>query len=265
MVEMLPSVLPLEDADIGKEMERHFKKAGIKVHVGTRVEKVVDNGSSVTVTIAKGDKTEELVADKALVSIGVVANSQGIGLEAAGVEVDQRGFIKVNDQMRTNVANIYAIGDVTGKMPLAHVASAQGIIAAESIAGHDTRPLKYANMPRCTYTHPEVASVGLTEAQAKEQGYEVKVGQFAFQANGKALGMNENSGFVKIVAEAKYNEVLGVHMIGANVTEMVAGPTGMIGLETTLEELANTVHPHPTMTEAVMEAAHAALGHAIHS
>ncbi len=265
IVEMLPRVLPLEDEEVSAEMERHLKKMGIVAHTGTRVEKVEDHGDSVTVTISKNGQSQELTAAATLISVGVAPNSQNIGLEAAGVATDERGFIKIDDQMRTNVPNIYAIGDVTGKMALAHVASAQGIIAAETIAGHATRPLKYPNMPRCTYTHPEVASVGLTEAQAREQGYAVKVGKFAFQANGKALGMNENSGFVKIVAESKYNEVLGVHMIGANVTEMIAGPTGMIGLETTIEELAGTVHPHPTMTEAVMEAAHAALGHAIHS
>jgi dihydrolipoamide dehydrogenase len=264
VVEMLPNVLPLEDADISKEMERQFKRLGITTHTGTRVEKVDDHGDNVTVTISKDGKTEELKADAALISIGVAPNSEGIGLESAGVELDERGFIKVDDSMRTNVGNIFAIGDVTGKLALAHVASAQGILAAEAIAGEETRPLKYQNMPRCTYTHPEVASVGLTEAQAKEQGYDVKVGKFAFQANGKALGMNENAGFVKIVSEGKHNEVLGVHMIGAHVTEMIAGPTGMIGLETTAEELGGTVHPHPTMSEAVMEAAHAALGHAIH-
>ena len=264
VVEMLPNVLPLEDEDISKEMEKQFKRAKINVHTGTKVEKVQDNGDSVTVTINKDDKTEEIQADKVLISIGVIPNTQDIGLEDAGVTTNERGFIEVDDQMRTNVSNIFAIGDVTGKLALAHVASAQGIIAAEAIAGEETRPLKYPNMPRCTYTHPEVASVGLTEAQAREQGYDVKVGKFPFQANGKALGLNENVGFVKVVAEGKYNEVLGVHMIGAHVTEMLAGPTGMIGLETTIEELANTVHPHPTISEAVMEAAHAALGHAIH-
>jgi dihydrolipoamide dehydrogenase len=200
----------------------------------------------------------------ALISIGVLPNSDNMGLEAAGVKTNERGYIAIDDQMKTNVGHIYAIGDVTGKLALAHVASAQGIVAAETIAGHKTRPLKYQNMPRCTYTHPEVASVGLTEAQAKEQGYAVRVGRFPFQANGKALGMNENAGFVKIVAEEKYNEVLGVHMIGSHVTELLAGPTGMINLETTLDELAATVHPHPTMSEVVMEAAHVALGEPIH-
>lgn len=264
VVEMLPRVLPLEDEEVSQEMERQFKRANIATHTGTKVEKVEDHGDSVTITISKDGKTEELKASATLISVGVAPNSQGIGLEAAGVAVDERGFIKVDDHMRTNVSNIFAIGDVTGKLALAHVASAQGIIAAEALAGHNPRTLKYPNMPRCTYTHPEVASVGLTEAQAREQGYDVKVGKFPFQPNGKALGLNENVGFVKIVAESKYNEVLGVHMIGANVTEMLAGPTGMISLETTLEELAGTVHPHPTMSEAIMEAAHAATGHAIH-
>ena len=166
--------------------------------------------------------------------------------------------------METSVPGIYAIGDVTGKLALAHVASAQGIAAAAAIAGHETHALNYKNMPRCTYTHPEVASVGLTEAEAIAQGYDVKTGKFPFQANGKALGLDDNVGFVKIVAENKYNEVLGVHMVGPHVTEMLAGPTGMIGLETSLEEMAHTVYPHPTLSEVIMEAAHVALGQAIH-
>ena len=264
VVEMLPRVLPLEDEDISKEMEKQANRLGIKTKTNTKVEKVDDQGDSVSVTISKDGETEELKAEIALISIGVAPNSQNIGLEAAGVETDKRGFIEIDNQMRTNVPNIYAIGDVTGKLALAHVASAQGLIAAEAIAGQTTRVLKYENLPRCTYTHPEVASVGLTESQAREQGYEVKTGQFPFQPNGKALGLNENIGFVKIVAEAKYNEVLGVHLIGSGVTELVAGPTAMIGLETTLEELARTVHPHPTLSEVVMEAAHVALGEAIH-
>jgi len=264
VVEMLPHALPLEDEDVSKEMEKQFKRAKITVKTNTKVEKVDDHGDSVTVTVSKDGETEELKAQMALISIGVAPNSKDIGLEDAGVETDERGFIKIGDKMETNVPNIYAIGDVTGKLALAHVASAQGLIAAEAIAGQQTHPLKYENMPRCTYTHPEVASVGLTEAQAREQGYQVKTGQFPFQPNGKALGLNDNVGFVKIVAEEKYNEVLGVHMIGHGVTELVAGPTGMIGLETTLEELARTVHPHPTLSEAVMEAAHVTLGEAVH-
>ena len=264
VVEMLPHALPLEDEDISQEIEKQFNRAGIKIRTGTMVDKVDDHGDRVTVTVSQGDETEELKADMALISIGVAPNSQNLGLEHAGVEVDDRGFIKIGDKMETNVPNIYAIGDVTGKLALAHVASAQGIIAANGIAGEPTRVLKYENMPRCTYTHPEVASVGLTEAQARERGYKIKTGKFPFQANGKALGMHENTGFVKVVAEDKYNEVLGVHLIGSHVTELVAGPTGMIGLETTLEEIANTVHPHPTLSEVVMEAAHAGLGEPIH-
>jgi dihydrolipoamide dehydrogenase len=213
--------------------------------------------------VSKADKSETLTAAKALIAIGVAPNSENLGLEDAGVKVE-RGYIDIDDTMQTNAPGIYAIGDVTGKLALAHVASAQGILAAEAIAGHKTHPLDYRKMPRCTYTHPEVASVGLTEAQAREQGYDVKTGMFPFQANGKALGLADNIGFVKIVSERKYNEILGVFMIGPHVTELLAGPTGMIGLESTLEELAHTVHPHPTLSEVVMEAAHVALGQAIH-
>jgi dihydrolipoamide dehydrogenase len=263
VVEMLPQVLPLEDEEIGQEVAKQFGRNGIKVKTGAKVEKVETDTAGVTLTVSQDGKTEILKAEKALIAIGVTPNSENMGLEAVGVKTE-RGFIQVNDQMQTNVPSIYAIGDVTGKMPLAHVASAMGLIAAETIGGRHPHPLKYPNMPRCTYCSPETASVGLTEAQAREKGYEVKVGKFPFQPNGKALGLNENVGFVKIVAESKYNEVLGVHMVGPHVTELLAGPTGMIGLETTLEELAHTVHPHPTLSEVVMEAAHVALGQAIH-
>ncbi len=263
VVEMLSHVLPLEDEDISKEMEKQAKRAGIKTKTGTRVEKIDDHGDSVTVTVSKDGKTEEIKAQMALISIGITPNSQNIGLEEAGIATDEQGFIKIGDKMETNVPHIYAIGDVTGKLALAHVASTQGLIAAQALAGKPTRPLTYENLPRCTYTHPEVASVGLTEAQARERGYQVKTGQFPFQPNGKALGMHETVGFVKIVSEEKYNEILGVHMIGFGVTELIAGPTGMIGLEATLEELAHTVHPHPTLSEVVMETAHVALGEAV--
>jgi dihydrolipoamide dehydrogenase len=263
VVEMLPNVLPLEDEEISREVEKQFGREGITVKSGAKVEKVETGSRGVTITLTQNGQTETLLAQKALIAIGVAPNTDDLGLEAAGIKTE-RGFIPVNDKMETGVPGVYATGDVTGKMPLAHVASAQGIIVAETIAGHDTRPLHYKNMPRCTYAHPEVASVGLTEAQAKEAGYAVKVGKFPFQANGKALGLDDNVGFVKIVAEEKYNEILGVHMVGPHVTEMLAGVTGMIGLESTLEELAHTVHPHPTLSEVIMEAAHAALGQAIH-
>jgi len=263
VVEMLPNVLPLEDEEVSKEVDKQFGRAGITVKTGTKVEKVETGKDGVTLIVSKGDKSETLKAEKALIAIGVAPNSEDMGLEEVGVKTE-KGYIQINERMETSVPGIYALGDVTGKLALAHVASAQGLVAAEAIAGQETRVLTYHNMPRCTFTHPEVASVGLTEAQAEEQGYEVKTGKFPFQPNGKALGLDDNIGFVKIVAESKYNEVLGVHMVGPHVTELVAGPTGMIGLETTLEELAHTVHPHPTLSEVVMEAAHVTLGEAIH-
>jgi dihydrolipoamide dehydrogenase len=196
-------------------------------------------------------------------AVGVQPNSENLGLETVGVATN-RGWVKVDGTMRTNIPTIYAIGDLTGLMPLAHVASAQGIIAVEAIAGMQPEPLVYANMPRCTYASPEVASVGLTEAQAREQGYTVKAGRFPFRANGKALAIGDYEGFVKIVSESRYDQILGVHMIGPHVTDLIAEAAGMLRLETTTEELAHTVHPHPTLSEAVMEAAHVALGQAIH-
>lgn len=264
LLEMLPSVLPLEDADISETMAKALSKQGITVLTNAKVEKVdaAADGSGLNLTISSDGKTETVPADKVLMAVGVQPNSEQLGLEVVGVQTN-RGWITVDEMMRTNLSNVYAIGDVTGVVPLAHVASAQAIVAVETIAGLEPEPLVYANMPRCTYTSPEVASVGLTEEQAKEHGYEVKVGQFPFQANGKALAINDYEGFVKIVSEAKYDQVLGVHMIGPHVTDMVAEATGMIRLETTTEELARTVHPHPTLSEAVMEAAHVALGQAI--
>jgi dihydrolipoamide dehydrogenase len=263
VVEMLPHVLPLEDVEVSQEVEKQFKRAGVKVKTNTKVEKVETGAEGVTITVSQDGKQETLQAEKALIAIGVAPNSENMGLAEVGVKLE-RGYIQVDERMATSVPGIYAIGDVTGKLALAHVASAQGLIAAEAAAGREIHPLKYHNMPRCTYTHPEVASVGLTEQQARDQGYEVKTGQFPFQPNGKALGIADNIGFVKIVAEAKYNEVLGIHMVGPHVTELLAGPTGMINLETTVEELARTVHPHPTLSEVVMEAAHVTLGEAIH-
>lgn len=264
VVEMLPNVLPLEDEEISREMEKQFGRAGIKVRTGTRVDRVEKKESGVAVTVSKEGQSETLAAEKVLIAIGITPNSQNLGLAEVGVKTDEQGFIQINDKMETSAPGIYAIGDVTGKLALAHVGSAQGLLAAEAIAGQATRSINYDKMPRCTFTHPEVASVGLTERQAREQGYEVKVGKFPFQPNGKALGIADSVGFVKIVAESKYNEVLGVHLIGPHVTELVAGPTGMIGLETTVEELARTVHPHPTLSEVIMEAAHVTMGEAIH-
>jgi dihydrolipoamide dehydrogenase len=263
MVEMLPTMLPLEDADVSTEMGKAFKRLGVKVHTKTKVDKVESKpGSGVAVTVSADGQAQTITADKALMAIGVQPNSENLGLDKVGVALN-RGWVQVDECMRTNVPSVYAIGDVTGKMPLAHVASAQGILAVEAIAGLNPQPLAYPDLPRCTYASPEVASVGLTEAQAREQGYDVKVGQFPFRANGKALAIDDYEGFVKIVSEAKYDEVLGVHMIGPHVTDMIAEATGMIRLETTTEELARTVHPHPTLSEVVMEAAHVVLGHPI--
>ncbi len=269
VIEMLPHVLPLEDDETAAEVARAFKRAGIKMLVNTRTEGVDATADGVTVRVkdqASGQE-QSIAADVVLVAIGVAPNSDGIGLEAAGVQTDKRGFIPINETMQTNVPGIYAIGDVTGKLMLAHVASSQGIVAVEHIAGHETRPIKdadYAFMPRCTYCKPQVASLGYTEAQAKEKGYEIKVGKFPFIANGKALGLNEKDGFVKIIADAKYGEILGAHMVGPEVTELLPELALAHTWELTAEEIAHTVHAHPTLSEALLEAAHAVTGQAIH-
>jgi dihydrolipoamide dehydrogenase len=265
ILEMLPSVLPLEDADVGQEMAKALAKCDITVHTDTKVEKVdvSGDGAGLTLTVSRDGQTETIPAEKALMAIGVQPNSEDLGLEAVGVKTE-RGWITVDETLRTNIPSVYAIGDVTGQMPLAHVASAQAIVAVEAIAGLEPETLVYANIPRCTYASPEVASVGLTEAQAKEEGYDVKVGQFPFRANGKALAINDYEGFIKIVSDSQYDQILGVHMVGPHVTDMIAEAAGMIRLETTTEELARTVHPHPTLSEVVMEAAHVVLGQAIH-
>jgi dihydrolipoamide dehydrogenase len=263
IVEMANDVLPLEDREVSAEVRKNFEKHGIKVLTGTKVVKIETDTTGVTISVLNNSKSEVLKSDMMLLSTGVKPNSEDLGLEKLGVKMEN-GYIIVDDYMCTNVKGIYAIGDVTGKMPLAHVASAQGEVAAQKIAGKVPKALNYLNMPRCTYCHPETASVGLTEAQAREKGYDLKIGTFPFQANGKAIATVETAGFVKIVAEAKYGEILGVHMVGPHVTEMLAGPTGLIALEATFEELANIVHPHPTLSEVIMEAAHAVEGKAIH-
>ncbi len=269
VIEMLPHVLPLEDDDTAAEVAKAFKKQGIKTLVNTRTEGVDLTADGVTVRVkdqASGAE-QAIAADTVLVAIGVAANSDGLGLDAAGVQTDKRGFIPVNETMRTNVPGVYAIGDVTGKLLLAHVASAQGIVAVETIAGHEARPIKdadYAFMPRCTYCKPQVASLGYTEAQAREKGYEIKIGKFPFIANGKALGLNEKDGFIKIIADAKYGEILGAHLVGPEVTELLPELALAHTWELTTEEIAHTVHAHPTLSEALMEAAHAVMGQAIH-
>jgi len=268
IIEMLPHVLPLEDEDTAAEAAKAFKRQGINILVNTRTEavEVGDDGVTVKVKDQASGAEQTLEADTVLVAIGVAPNSEGLGLEAAGVQTDKRGFITVDEFLRTNVPGIYAIGDVTGKLLLAHVASAQGIVAAEHIARHETRPLRdgdYTFMPRCTYCSPQVASMGYTEAQAKEKGHEIKVGKFPFIANGKALGINEKNGFVKIIADARYGEILGAHLVGPEVTELLPELALAHTWELTTEEIGRTVHAHPTLGEALMEAALAIEGEAI--
>jgi dihydrolipoamide dehydrogenase len=263
IVEMLPRIVPLEDEEISAELAKSFQKIGIKLMTGTRVQSVTagENGVTVKVTAPDGEKTLE--AEQALVAIGFRPNSKDLGLEAAGVKVSQRGFIEVDDRLATNVPGIWAIGDVTGKLLLAHVGSAQGIVCAENIAGAETISLDYTMMPRATYCHPQVASFGLTEAQAKEKGHTIKVGRFPFQANGKALGMGDYTGFVKIITDEKYGEILGAHMIGPDVSELLPELTLAQRMELTSAEIGRNVHAHPTLSEALMEAAEGAEGHAI--
>jgi dihydrolipoamide dehydrogenase len=216
------------------------------------------------VTVSSNGENKVLEAEQALVAIGFRPNSSDLGLEDVGVKISERGFIEIDERMQTSVPNIYAIGDVTGKLMLAHVGSAMGILAAEAIAGHETHPLNYEMMPRATYCQPQIASFGLTEAQAKERGYSVKIGRFPFQANGKALGLGDYAGWVKLVVDEKYGEILGASMIGPEVTELLPELTLAQMMELTPAEIARNVHAHPTISEALMEAAHGAEGQAIH-
>jgi dihydrolipoamide dehydrogenase len=250
LIEMMPNVLPLEDAEISAEVAKAFTKQGFTLLTNARVESVARTADGVEVKA--GGQTVR--AEKALVAIGFIPNSENIGLEKVGVRVE-RGAIVTDGHMRTNVPNIYAIGDVTAKMMLAHVASAQGVVAAETIAGAETVELDYGAIPRCTYCHPQVASMGLTQDQACEQGYEVRISRFPFQANGKALGLGNSAGFVKLVSDAKYGEILGVHMVGPEVTELLPEYVLARNQELTLYEIVRSVHAHPTLSEALAEAA----------
>jgi dihydrolipoamide dehydrogenase len=264
IVEMLPRIVPLEDEEVSAELEKAFKKRGIKVLAGHKVEAVETTDSGVRVTVSSNGENKVLEAEQALVAIGFRPNSSDLGLQEAGVKISERGFIEIDERMQTSVPNIYAIGDVTGKLMLAHVGSAMGILAAEAIAGHETHPLNYEMMPRATYCQPQIASFGLTEAQAKERGYSVKIGRFPFQANGKALGLGDYAGWVKLVVDEKYGEILGASMIGPEVTELLPELTLAQMMELTPAEIARNVHAHPTISEALMEAAHGAEGQAIH-
>ena len=263
IVEFMPNVVPVEDIDVSKQLEKSLKKQGVKIMTESSVENVDISGSGckVTVKTAKGEETIE--CDVVLSAVGIEANIENIGLEDIGIATD-RGRILVNDYYQTNMPGYYAIGDCVPGPALAHVASAEGIICVEKIAGHHPEPMDYNNIPGCTYCSPEVASVGYTEKAAKEAGYDIKVGKFPFSASGKASAAGAKDGFVKLIFDAKYGELLGGHMIGLNVTEMIAEIVAIRKLEVTGEELIKTVHPHPTMSEAVMEAAAAAYGEVIH-
>lgn len=255
IVEMMDRILPIEDEEVSKELERHYKKAGIKILTNTKVvsAKVIDN--QVQVTVEKSDnKQDVLSSDYALNAIGIQANIENIGLENTGVSID-RGFIRVNQYMQTSVEGIYAIGDVAGPPWLAHKASAEGILAAEHIAGKDTHPINYGNIPNCTYCQPQVASIGLTERKARELGYDVRIGKFPYTANGKAHGIGEAKGFVKLVIDNKYGEVLGAHLIGPDVTELIGEIAVARTLEATAQSIFKTIHPHPTLSEVIMESA----------
>ncbi|HCE56438.1 MAG TPA: dihydrolipoyl dehydrogenase [Prolixibacteraceae bacterium] len=263
LVEFMPTLVPNEDEEVAKQLERSFKKMKMSVMTSASVEKVDTSGDKCKVTI-KTKKGEEIVeADVVLSAVGIAPNIEGIGLEELKVELD-KGRVKTDEFYRTNVEGVYAIGDIVAGPALAHVASAEGIICVEKIAGLNPHPLDYSNIPGCTYTNPEISSVGMTEAKAKEAGYEIKIGKFPYSASGKASAAGQKDGFVKLIFDAKYGELLGAHMIGGNVTEMIAEMVVAKKLEITGHELLKTIHPHPTMSEAVMEAAAAAYDEVIH-
>ncbi len=263
VVEMLDHILPIEDVEISKVLERSFKKAGIKVMTGTRVEAVKKLKNSVQVTVSRNGKSEVLKADKALMAIGIQGNVENLNLEAIGVK-NERGFIPVDDYYRTNVPGVYAIGDITGPPLLAHVASHEGTICVEALAGQNPHTLDYNSIPGCTYCHPQVASIGMTEAKAREAGYEVKIGKFPYTASGKARAIGAREGMVKLVFDKKYGELLGAHIIGEEATELIAELGMAKALEATPVELGKTIHAHPTLSEMIMEAALSADNEAIH-
>jgi dihydrolipoamide dehydrogenase len=264
IVELQDSLVPVEDKDIGKELGKIYKKKGIDIRTESTVERVEEDGDSLKVTIKTGDEEETIEADVVLSAVGVTGNVEGIGLDEIGVEYE-KGAIKVDKETyQTNVNGIYAIGDVAGPPWLAHKATHEGIICVENLAGEDPMPMNYNNIPGCTYCEPQIASVGYTEQEAIDEGYDVKVGKFPFSASGKATGLGHEEGFVKVVFDEKYGEWLGCHMIGSHVTELIAEVVVARDLETTGHEIISAVHPHPTMSEAVMEAAAEAYGEGVH-
>ena len=263
IVEVLPNIVPVEDEEVSKQLERSFKKGGINILTEAMVESVDTKGATCKVKIKTKKGDEVIECDVVLSAVGISSNIENLGLEDVGIATD-KGKVLVNDFYQTNMPGIHAIGDIVKGPALAHVASAEGIICVEKIAGKNPEPLNYSNIPGCTYCQPEVASVGYTEKAAKEAGYELKIGKFPFSASGKASAAGTKDGFVKLIFDAKYGELLGAHMIGANVTEMIAEIVAVRKLETTGHEIIRTVHPHPTMSEAIMEAAAAAYGEVIH-
>jgi dihydrolipoamide dehydrogenase len=264
VVEMLPHVLPLEDEEAASEVAKAYIKRGVRVLANHKVDLVETTGTGVIVKVSSDGQTTVLEAEQALVAIGFRPNSKELGLETVGVKISERGFIEIDRKMATNIPGIWAIGDVTGKLMLAHVGTAQGIVCAENIAGAESVSLDYEMMPRATYCQPQVASFGMTEAQAKERGYTIKVGRFPFQANGKALGLADYAGWVKLIVEEKYGELLGATLVGPEVTELLPELTLAHMLELTPAEIARNVHAHPTLSETLMEAAHVAEGMGIH-
>lgn len=263
IVEFLPRVVPVEDEEVSKALERSFKKAGMTIYTNSEVTKVDTSGKGCVSTVKTPTGEIKIETDIVLSAIGVATNIENLGLEEVGVKTD-KGRVTVDDFYKTNVAGVYAIGDIVKGPALAHVASAEGIICVENIAGKKPEPLNYNNLPGCTYCSPEIASVGFTEEAAKKAGYEIKVGKFPFTASGKAKAAGASDGFVKLIFDAKYGEWLGAHFIGHNVTEMIAEVVVARKLETTGHEIIKSVHPHPTMSEAIMEAAAAAYGEVIH-
>ncbi|MCH8337720.1 MAG: dihydrolipoyl dehydrogenase, partial [Chloroflexi bacterium] len=251
IVEMLPRIAPLEDEDVSKELAKEFRRRGIKIMVGTKVDNIEVLKTKVKATVVGESGKEILEAEQALVATGFRPNTAGFGLEDLGVQLTESGMVEIDERMGTNVPGIWAIGDVTGKLQLAHVATAMGIVCAENIAGVETIELNYEMMPRATYSSPQVASFGMTEAQAEQRGYEIQVGRFPFQASGKSLGMGETAGWIKLISDARYGEILGAHLIGPEVTELLPELTLAQGMELTFTEIARNVHAHPTLSEAI--------------
>jgi len=263
IVEFLDRMVPTEDEEISKELARHYKKLGVKVLTGTKVESIDDSGDKVKVTVSKGGSEETLEADKVLQAIGFAPRLDGYGLDKTGVETTDRGAIAVDARGRTNVDGVYAIGDVTGKMMLAHAAEAMGVVAAETIAGAETVEIDFDMIPRATFCQPQIASFGYSEAQAKERGYDVKTAKFPFSANGKAMGLGEGVGFVKVVADATHNEIIGAHLIGPEVTELLPVLTLAQKWDLTADEVARNVFAHPTLSEGIKETVEGIAGHMI--